>query len=289
MEQHMQQVSANGLLLPVLGQGSWELGEDAAVEDTQAQALRRRLALGMTLIDTAEMYGDGRSEAFIGRALKGVPRESYQLCTKVFPHHAGEQDIFRCCDASLSRLQTEYIDLYLLHWRGSVPLEETVACMERLAAQGKILRWGVSNFDVADMEDLMRVQGGERCAVDQVLYNLGSRGVEYDLLPWLNAHQMAMMAYCPLAQGGTLTRMHKHFSRDFILAQMAAKYECTVMQLMLAFVLKQPHVIAIPKAARQSHVESNAAALSLSISKEDWAAIDKAFPPPTTKMHLDIE
>lgn len=289
MEQHVPAVFANGLLLPALGQGSWELGESAAAEQEEAAALRRGIELGMTLIDTAEMYGDGRSEAFIGRALSGVPRESYRLCTKVFPHHAGRRDIFRCCDDSRKRLQTDYIDLYLLHWRGSIPLEETIACMEELVRQNKILRWGVSNFDAPDMEELYRTPGGTNCAVDQVLYHLGSRGIEFDLLPWLEAHDMAAMAYCPLAQAGTLRRMHKNFQMDFTLAQLAAKYQCTVMQLMLAFVLRQKRVIAIPKAAKLAHVELNAKALSLRVSGEDWAALDRAFPPPTMKMHLDIE
>ncbi len=286
---HNRTVSANGLPLPALGQGGWRLGDDPAKEAEETAALRLGLTLGLTLIDTAEMYGNGQSERLIGNALQGVARDSYQLVSKVLPQNAGRRNIFNSCNDTLKRLRTDRVDLYLLHWRGSVPLEETVDCMETLVAQGKIKRWGVSNFDTADMEELWRVAGGNRCAADQVLYNLGSRGIEFDLLPWLSAHGVAAMAYCPLAQAGTLTRMHRDFYRDPTLTSLAIKYGVSVMQLLLKFTLKLPHVISIPKMGTRRHVQENAAVLDLSVSDTDWQALDAVFWPPTAKMHLDIE
>jgi len=287
----VRKVNANGLEIPALGQGGWHIGDDPSKAGDERAALRRGLELGLTLIDTAEMYGDGRSERLIGGALEGVPRGSYALVSKVYPHNAGRPQIFKSCDASLSRLKTDYLDLYLLHWRGAVPLEETVACMEELARSGKIRRWGVSNFDVADMEDLLKAPGGGNCAVDQVLYHLGSRGVEFDLLPWLEAHGMAAMAYCPLAQAGALRRMGRDIPNDKKLAGVAARYGLTAIQLMLAFTLRRPGVCAIPKASSPAHVEQNARALAAAqeISQADWDAVDAEYWPPTHKMHLDIE
>ena len=286
---HNRTVIANGLPLPALGQGGWRLGDDPAKATEETQALRLGLELGLTLIDTAEMYGDGLSETLIGNALRGVARDAVQLVSKVLPQNAGSKRIFNSCSESLRRLQTDYLDLYLLHWRGPVPLAETVDCMETLVRQGKIRRWGVSNFDTADMEELWRVPNGDRCAADQVLYNLGSRGIEFDLLPWLSAHGVAAMAYCPLAQAGKLTRMHRDFYKEQTLAALAAKYGVSVMQLLLAFTLKLPHVISIPKMGTAQHVRENAAVLALSVSAADWQALDAVFWPPTAKMHLDIE
>ena len=285
----MKTISANGLELPVIGQGSWYLGENPKKAEEEMTALRRGVELGMNLIDTAEMYGDGRAESLIGKALCGVARERYILVSKVFPHNAGRKNIFASCDASLRRLNSGYLDLYLLHWRGSVPLAETVECMEKLVLQGKIRRWGVSNFDVCDMEDLWRVDGGKNCAADQVLYHLGSRGIEYDLVPWLSERGLAVMAYCPLAQAGTLKRMNRDFLSDETLLSVAEKYGISVFQLMLAFTLRKPNVTAIPKAGSVLHTGENAAASDICIFEEDWAKIDSVFWPPTSKMHLDIE
>jgi diketogulonate reductase-like aldo/keto reductase len=289
MSEPRRMVSANGLMLPALGQGGWHIGDDPGRARSEMEALQLGLDLGLTLIDTAEMYGGGRSELLIGNALQGRGRGEYQLVSKVYPHHAGRPDIFKSCDASLARLKTDYLDLYLLHWRGGVPLRETVECMEELVRAGKIRRWGVSNFDTPDMEELWDIPGGKNCAVDQVLYHLGSRGIEYDLLPWLSAHRMAAMAYCPLAQAGALRRMHRDFYKDKTLFSVASKYRISVMQLLLAFVLRQENAIAIPKAGSPAHVEENAKVPDIAVSDEDWAEIDRAFWPPTEKMHLDIE
>lgn len=289
MGKPMRDISANGLTLPALGQGGWMLGDDPDRAAQEIAALQLGLDLGMTLIDTAEMYGDGRSERLIGEALRGRQRQDIQLVSKVYPHNAGRKRIFTSCEASLRRLDTEYLDLYLLHWRGNVPLAETVECMEELVLAGKIRRWGVSNFDTADMEDLLRVPQGANCAADQVLYHLGSRGIEYDLLPWLRDHGMAVMAYCPLAQAGQLKRMHRDFRTDPALLAVAAKYDITVFQLLLAFTLRWDNVLAIPKAGSPAHVRLNAGSADIAIAPEDWAAIDRAYWPPTAKMHLDIE
>ena len=285
----MRMISANGLPLPALGQGGWNLGEAPDKAQDEIATLRLGLDLGLSLIDTAEMYGDGRSEQLIGNALRGRSRAEYLLVSKVYPHHADQKNIFTSCDASLKRLQTDYLDLYLLHWRGSVPLEETIDCMETLVKTGKIRRWGVSNFDVSDMEELWAVPGGKNCAVDQVLYHLGSRGIEYDLIPWLRSHQVAGMAYCPLAQAGSLTRMNQDFLRDPTLLTVAAKYKISVMQLLLAFVLRQDNLVAIPKTSSPVHLRENKRVLGLSIVDSDWHKIDRIFWPPTAKMHLDIE
>lgn len=282
-------VNANGLTLPALGMGGWNIGDRPSKTRDEISALRLGLELGMSLIDTAEIYGNGASERLIGRALEGIKREEYLLCSKVLPQNAGKNRIFASCDATLRRLKTDYLDLYLLHWRGAVPLGETVDCMEALVRAGKIRRWGVSNFDVADMEELWALPQGKNCTVNQVLYNLGSRGIEFDLLPWLKARNVAVMAYCPLAQAGALKRMNYDYPTDKTLLALAQKYGASVWQIMLAFVLRRDNVVAIPKAGRTEHVAENAKALGLSIEPADWAEIDRAFPPPTSKMHLDVE
>ena len=197
---------AAGDIVPALGQGTWYLGDDPAKRAQEVSALRTGMGAGMRLIDTAEMYGDGRSEKLVGEAIAAAPREELFLVSKVLPENAGEKHIFQCCDATMNRMGVDYLDLYLLHWRGSVPLAETVRCLEQLKELGKIKNWGVSNFDIGDMEELWRIPGGRNCQVNQVLYHMGSRGIEYSLLPWMREHRVALMAYCPLAQGGALRR-----------------------------------------------------------------------------------
>lgn len=289
MSQHVTEVptfTANGITLPVLGQGTWRMGENTAQMEQEITALQTALNNGMTLFDTAEMYGDGRSELLLGKALKDSPRQDSLLVSKVYPHNAGKDRIFESCDQSLARLGTDHLDLYLLHWRGGVPLSETVNCMEELVKQGKIKRWGVSNFDTADMQELWDLPMGQNCAVNQVLYHLGSRGIEYDLLPWHQEHDVGIMAYCPLAQAG---RLRRELVTHPLLLELAEQYECSVFQILLAFVLRQKNVTAIPKAATPAHVLDNLRTVTLSLSPEDWEKIDNAFPSPTYKMPLDIE
>lgn len=267
----------DGTLVPALGQGSWRMGEHAGARRAEVAALRLGLDLSLTLIDTAEMYGDGGAEEVVGEAIAGR-RDEVFLVSKVYPHNASRTKLPRALDASLRRLKVERLDLYLLHWRGAVPLAETVEAMDRAKAAGKIARWGVSNLDVDDLEELGPALAG--CATDQVLWNLGTRGVEFDLLPFCATRAMPVMAYSPIGQGGVLLR-HK------ALAAIAARHGATPAQVALAFVLARPGVIAIPKAADPAHVRLNAAACGLVLTAQDMADLDAAFPPPKRKRPLE--
>lgn len=275
----------DGTAVPALGQGVWLLGDNPAKRAAELAALRAGISAGMTLLDTAEMYGNGRSEKLVAEAIHGIPRDSLFIVSKVLPSNAGRHKIFDSCDASLRHLGLTYMDLYLLHWRSGVPLSETVACMEELKQQGKIRNWGVSNFDCADMEELWRVPGGDQCAVNQVLYHLGSRGIEYDLLPWQKAHHVPVMAYCPIAQAGEL-KAHLYTSPAVL--KVAQRHEATVTQVLLAFVLRSGMVVAIPRSGSAEHTTENAAADGIELTEEDMAELDAAFPAPTRKVHLDI-
>jgi diketogulonate reductase-like aldo/keto reductase len=252
------------------------MGEDARLRKQEIATLRAGVDLGMRLIDTAEMYGDGAAETLLGEALAGV-REQVFLVSKVYPHNAGRGRIERACEASLRRLKTDHLDLYLLHWRGSVPLAETVEGMEALMSAGKIRRWGVSNLDRGDMEDLFRA-GGEACATNQILYNVTERGCEFDLLPFLNARKIPTMAYSPVGQGS--------LPPSPALSAIAKRHGATPFQIALAWVLRDPMVIAIPKAADAAHLTDNRRALDLTLSAEDLAAIDADFAPPSRKTRL---
>jgi diketogulonate reductase-like aldo/keto reductase len=268
----------DGTLVPALGQGGWRMGERAGARRAEVAALRLGLDLGLTLVDTAEMYGDGGAEEVVGEAIAGR-RDEVFLVSKVYPHNASRTKLPRALEASLRRLQVEQLDLYLLHWRGAVPLAETVEAMERAKAQGKIARWGVSNLDVDDLQELGPALAG--CATDQVLWNLVARGVEFDLLPFCAARGMPVMAYSPIGQGGALLR-HR------ALATIAARHGATPAQLALAFVLARPGVIAIPKAADPAHVRLNAAARDIVLTPQDLAELDAAFPPPKRKRPLEM-
>lgn len=281
-----QVILPDGTHVPALGQGTWYMGDDPARRAQEIETLRTGIACGMTLIDTAEMYGEGAAERLVGAAIEGYDRESLFLVSKVYPHKADRAHIFASCEASLARLGTDYLDLYLLHWREDVPLAETVECMEELQRRGLIRRWGVSNFDVADMEDLMHVPGGSACATNQVLYHLGSRGIEFDLLPWQREHGIPTMAYCPLAQGGRLTR---GLLDDATVRDIAALHDATSAQVLLAFAIREGDVIAIPKASTPAHARDNAEAARLNLSTEDIARLSQRFPAPTEKVPLDME
>jgi diketogulonate reductase-like aldo/keto reductase len=268
----------DGETVPALGQGTWMMGERHDRRDAEIAALRAGVALGMTLIDTAEMYGDGASETLIGEAL-GDERDQLFLVSKAYPQNASRKRLGAACEASLKRLKTDRLDLYLLHWRGSVPLGETVEAMEALKAAGKIRHWGVSNLDTADMEELVAA-GGQACATDQILYNLTRRGPEHDLLPWLRQRGMPGMAYSPVEQGRLLA--------DPTLARIAGTIGATPAQVALAWVLRRADVIVIPKAGTVAHVEENHAAADLTLSADHLAALDAAFPPPTRRRPLEM-
>lgn len=261
--------------LPQLGQGTWNMGDDPAARKSEIEALRRGIELGMTVIDTAEMYGSGRSEELVGEAVRGL-RERVYLVSKVLPSNASRDGVVRACERSLKRLAVATLDLYLLHWRGRHPLEETVAGFEQLVEQGTIKAWGVSNFDVSDMEELAAVSGG--CAANQVLYNPEHRGIEFDLLPWSRERSICVMAYSPVGQGGSLLR-------SAALKQIANRHGATPAQVALAWCMREP-VLAIPKAGTVEHVQENAEAAGLKLTEEDYAELDRAYPPPTRKQRL---
>lgn len=267
----------DGESVPALGQGTWMMAETPGRRAEELAALRRGLDLGLTLIDTAEMYGEGAAEELVGEAIAGRRQEVF-LVSKVYPHNASTSGVPTACERSLKRLKTDRIDLYLLHWRGRYPLAETVAAFERLRREGKIRHWGVSNLDADEMDELVAVPDGQRCAVNQVLYNPSNRGIEWDLLPWCRRRGMPVMAYSPIQQGRLPNRGG--------LAEVAQRHDRTPFQIALAWVLAQPGVIAIPKAGRTLHVEENAAVADIELSSEDLAAIDRDFPPPRRKTPL---
>jgi diketogulonate reductase-like aldo/keto reductase len=264
--------------IPALGQGTWHMGEDSRRRADEIAALRLGIDLGMTLIDTAEMYADGGSEELVGEAIRGC-RDGLFLVSKVLPHHASRRGVVAACEGSLERLGVDEIDLYLLHWRGQIPLEETLEGFEALIAAGKIRHWGVSNFDVDDMEELVDLRGGDTVATNQVLYNLSRRGVEYDLLPWARHGGVSIMAYSPIEQG----RLLGHPSLNAIAQRHPG---ATPSQVALAWVLRHDGVCAIPQSGRREHVRENRGALDLYLTAQDLADLDRAFPPPTRKQTL---
>jgi diketogulonate reductase-like aldo/keto reductase len=270
----------NGREVSAIGQGTWKMGEGQRNAREEEAALRLGIDLGMTLIDTAEMYGDGRAEEIVGRAIAGQ-RDRVFVVSKVYPHNASRTGVPAACARSLKRLGTDHIDLYLLHWRGGVPLAETVIAFEALREQGKIGAWGVSNFDVDDMEELAALAQGGACATDQVLYHPGSRGIEFDLLPWCAGHRIPVMAYSPVGQAGRLLRSPA-------LAEVAARHSATPAQIAIAWGLRSSTVISIPKAGDAVHVRENAAASDIVLSDADLATIDAAFPPPRRKQGLGM-
>ncbi|PXW43447.1 diketogulonate reductase-like aldo/keto reductase [Erwinia sp. AG740] len=279
-----QVVFPDGKTVPAIGQGTWFMGESAQRRRAEVSALQAGIDLGMTLIDTAEMYADGGAEEVVGEALCGR-RDQVYLVSKVYPHNAGGERAIAACESSLKRLKTDYIDLYLLHWRGGIPLTDTITAMERLQQAGKIGRWGVSNLDTRDMVELWSCQGGNQCQTNQVLYHLASRGIEYDLLPWCQQRQLPVMAYCPLAQAGQLR--HDLLAHPAVV-QVARQQALTPAQVLLAWVVRQSGVIAIPKASTLAHVKENAVALDVTLSPEQIAILDEAYPAPRHKQPLDV-
>src|SRR5438876_1219702 len=274
----------DGSRVPVLGQGTWTMGEKNSAHASEVAALRLGIDLGMTLIDTAEMYGDGAAEKVVGDAINGQ-RDRVFIVTKVYPHNASRSELPKACERSLKRLRIDAIDLYLLHWRGSVPLAETVEAFEKLRVAGKIRHWGVSNFDVDDMEDLWSVEEGANCAANQVLYNLENREIESGLLPLYQQstlnYQLVVMAYSPVGHGRGLLE-------NATLKKIAKRRDATPAQIALAWVLREPDVIAIPKASSEKHVRDNARSIDIELTKVDLADLDRAFPPPKSNQPLPM-
>ncbi len=275
---------ADGSTWPALGLGTWRMGESARSRATEVAAVRLALEIGYRVIDTAEMYGEGGAEEVVGRALAEamragtVSRDEVFVVSKVYPHHASRAGVRAACERSRRRLGLDRIDLYLLHWRGEHPLRDTLVGFEALQSQGAIGLWGVSNFDVDDMEELFALPGGAACASNQVCYSLDERGAGFELLPWLQRHGQPLMAYCPIGQG--------RLAGDAALTGIAHRLGATASQLALAWAMQQPGVMAIPKAVRESHLRENLAAASLQLTAADLAAIDTRFPPPKHRTAL---
>jgi diketogulonate reductase-like aldo/keto reductase len=269
----------NGETVSALGQGTWQMAERRERRAQEIAALRLGIELGLTLIDTAEMYGDGKTEELVGEAIAGLRDQAF-LVSKVYPHNASRRGVAEACERSLKRLRTDRLDLYLLHWRGSYALSETVEGFEALRRAGKIRHWGVSNFDADDMEELAAVPDGRACAVNQILYNVSRRGPEYALMPWQAERRIPVMAYSPVGQGRLPT--------GGALAEVARRHGATPFQVALAWVMRSPDVIAIPKAAASAHVRDNRGALDITLTDEDLRAIDAAFPPPARKKPLEM-
>ena len=268
----------SGQEVPLLGQGTWYFGEQSGQRAGEIAALRLGLDLGLTLIDTAEMYADGGAEEVVGEAIRGR-REEVFLVSKVLPHNASLRGTVAACEHSLKRMGTDRIDLYLLHWPGSHPLEDTLTAFSKLVEQGKIRYWGVSNFDVGDLDELFALPGGDQCATNQILYNLTRRGIEWDLLPWSRQRRMPPMAYSPVEQGRLLS--------NSTLRQVAARHGATAAQVALAWVLRSG-AIAIPRSRSAQHVRENRASLDIVLTEADLGDLDRAFPPPRRKHPLEM-
>ncbi len=271
--------------MPVLGLGTWRMGESGATHAAEVAALRLALDLGYRAFDTAEMYAEGGAETLLGEALSAalhgsLAREQLFVISKVYPHNASARGVAAACERSLRRLQLEHVDLYLLHWRGAVPLLETVQGFERLRQRGLIRHWGVSNFDLDDMRELSELPGGAACAANQVWYSLSRRGVEFDLLPWQRARQMPLMAYSPIDQGALLDQA--------ALRDMAERRGVAPAQLALAWMLAQPGVMALPKSSDLLHLQQNWQAAGLSLRVDERAELDRLFPPPRRKQALAV-
>jgi diketogulonate reductase-like aldo/keto reductase len=270
-----------GAKVPVLGQGTWRMGEDARKRATEVAALRTGIELGMTLLDTAEMYGDGGAEEVVGEAIAGQ-RDRVFVVSKFYPQNATAERMRQACDRSLRRLGTDRIDLYLLHWRGDVPLRKTLDGFEQLLDAGKINHAGVSNFDVDDMEELFRLKGGEKIVTNEVLYNLVRRGIEYDLIPWMRKRHRPVIAYSPVEEGLLTTTQHK------TIAEIAKRHDATPAQVALAWVIREEGVIAIPKAANVAHVRENRGAVDIKLTARDLELLDESFPAPSEPVPLDV-
>lgn len=281
----MKNVVVNNVSLPAIGIGTWHMGDSLTERSTEIKAIQAAIDAGARVIDTAEMYGDGRAENLVGTAIKPYSREDLFLIDKVLPANASKTKLEHSLDQSLQTVGTDYFDLYLLHWRGSVPLAETVNELERVKKAGKIKAWGVSNFDVADLNELWRLKDGHNCVANEDLYNLDRRGIEYDLLPLMKKHQLPLIAYSPLAQGDSLSGK---LSANSTLQKIAANHQATVNQIMLAWTLRIGNVLAIPQSSQPAHAKDNVAAANINLSDDELLTLQDAFPSPTHKEPLAV-
>ena len=281
----MKKVTINNQVLPALGIGTWEIGDDPKLRDEEIAAIRAGLDAGLSVIDTAEMYGNGRSEELVGEAIKPYQRAKIFLISKVLPQNASRSKMRQSLQNSLQRLQTDYLDLYLYHWRGMVPLSETVSELQALQNEGLIRSWGVSNFDIDDMQELWQLPEGQNCVVNEDLYNLETRGIEYSLLPWQREHHVPLIAYSPLGRG---PKMGSTMMKNEAVLQVAEKHQASAYQILLAWVMQQPDVLAIPKSSSSKHLLSNLKALDIELTPEDLQILEKAYPKPEHKEPLAI-
>jgi diketogulonate reductase-like aldo/keto reductase len=270
----------DGETVPALGIGTYRMGESPRAREREVATLQLALDAGVRVIDTAEMYADGGAESIVGEALRGGRRRKAFVVTKVLPSNAGRRRVIAACERSLARLGVDRIDLYLLHWRSATPLAETVEAFEQLVHLGRIARWGVSNFDVADLQELYALLAGTHCAANQVYYSASRRGVEFDVLPWLHSRRVPLMAYCPFDEGRILN--------DRTLTTIGRKHGVSSAQVALAWLLAKPGVVAIPKAGRPEHLDENVAATNLKLDAEDMEQIDRRWRPPAGKQPLAI-
>ena len=279
----MQTVKIGTTTLPAVGIGTWHIGDDPVKRPAEVQAIRSAIDYGARVIDTAEMYGMGRAEEVIKEAIEGYTRDQLYIIDKVLPENASHHLLERSLDQSLRRVGTDYFDLYLLHWRGTIPLAETVTELERMVAKGKIRSWGVSNFDVADLEELWRLPAGQHCVANEDLYNLDERGIEFDLLPLMKKHALPLIAYSPLAQADTISG---RLSSDPLLQELATNHQVSIYQIMLAWTLRHGGVLTIPKAGNPTHAIANIEAGDISFTPDELDALAKSFPKPTSKQPL---
>lgn len=281
----MKTVNFHGEVLPAVGMGTWHMGSTPSNFAHEKAVLQYGLKNGATVIDTAEMYGEGDAEILVGEAIQGFKREDIFIISKFYPSNASSARLQQALANSLQRLQTDYIDLYLLHWRTSEPYENIVADLERFKAQGKIRHWGVSNLDIADMQELVAVPQGTKVFANQNLYNLGNRGMEYDLIPWQEAHNIPLIAYAPIDQGDT---RGKGLSKHPVVQVIAEAHKATTFQILLAWTLRNGQTLAIPQTSNIAHLQANIDAANIELSEVELAQLDAAFPAPTHKMPLAI-
>ncbi|TVP92866.1 aldo/keto reductase [Alkalibacterium sp.] len=270
-----------------LGQGTWRMGEDESKRDAEIEALRTGIDKGLNMIDTAEMYADGKAESIVGAAIKPYKREDLFLVSKIYPYNASKERMFDSCEQSLNRMGIDYIDLYLLHWRGDVPLQETIDCFEELKSQGKIRDWGVSNFDLEDMKELLSLKNGKNCQTNQLLYHLASRGIEAVLTDYLKENNIPVMAYCPII--GQEPELRKKVNKSTVVNDIAENHGITTIQLLLAFVLQQDNMIAIPKAGSKEHVVQNIEMFDVKLSDNEMTSLNREFPVPDEREPLDVQ
>lgn len=282
----MKKVTLAGVDVPAIGIGTWHMGEDPSQEQREINAIRSGLDAGARLIDTAEMYGSGKSETLVGKALAPYQRDEIYLVSKVLPNNASQAKLARHLDETLHRLKTDYLDLYLYHWRGSVPLAETIAELDRMKQIGKIKAWGVSNFDVADMEELWELPAGKYAAVNEDLYNIEERGIEYDLLPWQDEHQVPLIAYSPV--GGKQNELGTSMLTNQVVREIADQHDVTPYVLLLAWIIRNGQTIAIPQTNNPEHATANMQATKLELTPAELKRLDQEYPKPNHKVPLAI-